>query len=148
MEVIVSAEVGAPPEAVFAFLAHQPNHARIFAENVASRQVGDGPMGVGARVENEARVMGQSMIERFEITEFDPPRRIGKASREGSTFETTDRFELEPAGDDATRVTVTVTGTPRHLGHRLLFVALSPVMRRSLRRALAELDRLVRESAE
>lgn len=145
MEVIVTREVGAPADEVFAFLAHHPNHAQIFAENVSSRQVTDGPMGVGTRVENQARVMGKSMVERFEITDFEPPRLIGKASRSGSTFETTDRFELEPLGD-RTRVTVTVTGTPAHVGQRLMFVVLSPIMRRSLEKALAQLDRLVRAS--
>lgn len=145
MRVTVESEVAQAPEEVFAFLAHHPNHALIFAENVSCRQVSDGAMAVGTRVENEARVFGKSMIERFEVTELDPPRVIAKASRGGSTFETTDRFDLSPSGS-GTRVRVTVTGTPRHIGHRLLFLALAPVMRRSLRKALGALGRALDEA--
>ena len=135
MHVTAEIHVRRPPAVVFDFLATHSNHARFIVENVSSKQVSPGPMGLGTRVENVARVMGRSMIEHFEIVEFDPPRVIGKASREGSTFETTDRFELRPEGD-GTHVTITVTGTPKGVAQRLLLVVLAPVMTRSMQKAL------------
>ena len=147
MKLSMEAEVGRPIEEVFAFLAHHENHASIFVENVSCKQVTPGPMAVGTRVENTARVMGKTMIERFEITDFEPPRVIGKASQEGSTFETTDRFDLEPIADDKTRVRVTVTGSPAGLGQRMMLVVIEPVMKRSLKKALGRLKQLMEGGA-
>ena len=136
MKVVVSGEVAASPEQVFDFLVHHENHAIIFAENVSCRRLDEGPLIVGARVENVARVMGRTMVERFVITELERPRTIAKQSGAGSTFETTDRFDLEESPGGGTRVTVSVTGTPSGLGQRLIMPLLAPMMRRSLGRAL------------
>jgi uncharacterized protein YndB with AHSA1/START domain len=144
---IVTAEVHIrrDPRDVFDFLATHSNHPRFIVENVSSKQVSPGAMAVGTRVENVARVMGREMVERFEIVEIERPRVIAKSSREGSTFETTDRFDLRADGD-GTHVRITVTGTPRGLGQRMLLVVIEPIMARSMRKALGRLkDILERE---
>jgi carbon monoxide dehydrogenase subunit G len=142
MELSAEIDVGRPPEEVFAFLATHSNHTRFIVENVSSEQTSAGPMGVGARVTNTATGRGRSMVEHFEIVEFDPPRVLGKASRAGSTFETTDRFELAPRGA-GTHVRFTVTGSPRGLGQRAVLVVLRPIMQRSMRAALARLKTIL-----
>jgi carbon monoxide dehydrogenase subunit G len=142
MRVSVETDVTKSPDEVFAFLAHHANHAKIFRENVSCEQISPGPMAAGTRVKNVARVMGKTMVEEFSVTEFRPPCVLAKSSLEGSTFETTDRFDLE-AIEKGTRVRVTVTGTPANVGQRLMMVVLTPIMRRSLRRALSELKRIL-----
>ena len=135
-------EIRKSPEDVFAFLAHQPNHVQFVKENVASEQVSPGPMGVGTRLQNTARVFGRTMVEKFEVVAFEPPRVLAKSSREGSSLETTDRFELTaiPGG---THIKFVVTGTPRTLGERLLIALMGPVVRRSMRRSLATLKAIL-----
>jgi carbon monoxide dehydrogenase subunit G len=123
---------------VFAYLAKHENHAEFIEANVSCEQTSSGPMGVGTTLKNEARIVGRSMIEHFEVVRFEPGRVIEKASRGGSSFETTDRFELEPRGD-ATVVRFVVTGRARNVLERLLFVVLKPILRGSMRKALRRL---------
>lgn len=126
------------PEDVFAYLAQHSNHAKFIEENSACEQLTPGPMQIGTRVKNVARVLGREMVEEFEIVAFQPPNVLGKSSCEGSRFRTTDRFELA-SRDGGTEVTLLVTGEFRTLGERVLLTCLSPIVRRSLRRSLARL---------
>lgn len=146
MEVSAEVEIARAPEDVFAFLTVHENHKRFIVENVSSEQVTPGPLRVGARVENRARVMGGEMIERFEITHLEPPRLLAKSSLPGSTFATTDRFELTPT-QRGTRVKLTVTGAPRGLAQRAMMLVIEPLMRRSVRKALARLAEILEASA-
>src|SRR5687767_6732767 len=91
--------IARPAETVFAYLAKHENHAEFIEANVACEQVTPGLMAVGTKLKNEARIFGRPMVEHFEVVRFEPGRVIEKASRGGSSFETTDRFELEPIGE-------------------------------------------------
>lgn len=134
--------IARPAPDVFAYLAEHANHAKFIEANVACEQTSPGPMGVGSTLKNEARIFGRPMVEHFEVVRFEPDRVIEKASRGGSSFETTDRFELEPRGG-GTEVRFVVTGRARHLGERLLFVVLKPVLRGSMRKALRRLKEIL-----
>lgn len=137
-------EIGRSPDVVFAFLAKHENHAKFVVQNETSRQVSDGPMGVGARVQNTARMLGRPMVETFEITEFTAPRVIAKKSLPGSTFVTTDRFDLT-ATTNGTRVSMEVTGTPMGLGQKIVYPIISRVLDRAMVDALARLKSLVEQ---
>jgi carbon monoxide dehydrogenase subunit G len=142
MRVSGEIDIQRPPAEVFAYLARHENHRQFIAENISCEQLTPGTLAVGSRVRNVARLLGREMVELFEIVEFDPPRAIGKASLPGSTYQTADRFELEPHGA-GTRVRLTVTGTPHGLAQRALRWVIEPLVRRSTRAALARLKRIL-----
>tara|TARA_B100000609_G_scaffold199430_1_gene202925 strand:- start:8729 stop:9271 length:543 start_codon:yes stop_codon:yes gene_type:complete len=125
-----SIEIERPVEDVFAFISVQENHPAFIPQNKKSTQLTDGPMRVGAVVQNEAQFMGMNMTETFEITEFVPNKVIAKRSHEGSTVETTDRFELEALSNNKTKVTMIVTGNPKGL-QKLFFALTKPFVKRS-----------------
>jgi hypothetical protein len=131
-----------PADVVFAYIAKHEHHAEFIEANVSCEQVTPGPMGVGTKLKNEARLLGRPMVEHFEVTRFEPGRVIEKGSRGGSSFETTDRFELDGRGD-RTDVRFVVTGRARSLPERLLFVVLAPLLRRSMRKALVRLKEIL-----
>jgi len=142
MRVVVEVEIRRPAKDIFEFLAKHENHTRFIKENVTSEQVTPGPMAVGTVVKNVARAMGQTMLEQFQITHFEPHKVLGKASMPGSSFDTTDRFDLTPTAN-GTRVQITVTGSPRHFGQRLMMLLIEPVMRRSMTKALGILKEIL-----
>lgn len=146
MDIVHEIEIGRPRDAVFSFLADHTNHARFIVENIATRHLGEGPVGIGSRVQNDVRVMGTNTTETFEITDFDPPRLLGKKSAEGAAFASSDRFDLEtvPGG---TRVRLTVSGHPKHAGQKIALFFLRPVMRRSIKKALGRLKSLLESEA-
>ena len=144
MDLKESIEIRKPVEEVFAFLAHHPNHKLIVKQNVSCEQVTPGPMGVGTRVKNVANLVGSfgRIEEFFEITEFDPPRVLAKASREGSSFETTDCFELRPT-ETGTEVTFVVTASAGSLGKKLVIALMKPLVKGSMADTLASLKSVV-----
>lgn len=137
-------EIRRSPDAVFTFLAAHENHAKFVVQNESSRQVSEGPMGVGARVQNTARMLGRPMVETFEVTAFEAPRVIAKRSLPGSTFVTTDRFEISSTPGGA-RVVMEVTGEPVGLGQRLVYPIIERVLDRAMVDALKRLKALVEQ---
>lgn len=136
-------EIERPVEEVFAYLSVHKNHQEFVPQNKRSRQVSDGPMGVGTIVENEASFMGMKMVETFEIIEFEPNKLISKRSHEGSTVETTDRFELESLPNGNTKVTIIVTGSPKGFFQKTFFKLLSGSLKKSMRTIAGELKRVL-----
>ena len=91
-----------PVEDVFAFLADFENIPRWNYAIVETRQTSDGPVGVGATY-LQVRSMPSRSEETFEVTEFEPIRRL--AIRGGfGPLEGTMTYELEPE-DGRTRLT-------------------------------------------
>lgn len=137
-------EISKPLAVVFAFLAKHENHQQFVKQNDSSRQVTEGPIRVGTIVENTAKMMGKPIRETFEITDFEENRVIGKKSTPGSTYETTDRFELTetPTG---TRVRMTVTGTPHGFGQSLMFPLIGLILKKAMVGALTELKRILEQ---
>ena len=142
MNCVHSVDILRKPEDVFAYLAAQSNHVKFIEENISSEQVSPGPPRKGAKLKNVARVFGREMVEHFEVVTFEPPRVLEKASCEGSSFQTSDRFELTPHGE-GTRVRLVVTATPRNLVERVVIALLTGTMERSLRRILPKLKEVL-----
>lgn len=131
MRAIAEVEIQRTPEEVFSFLATHANHTRFVDGNILCQQVTPGEMGVGTQLKNVARMMGKEMVEHFTVTEFDPPRVLGKATQQGAQWDTTDRFELRPSAL-GTHVRFEVTGNARSLGQRIILVLLGQLMKRVL----------------
>lgn len=106
-----------PPEEVFEYLADFENVPRWNYAIVETRKESDGPVGVGSRYV-QRRSIPQPATERFEVTEFEPPRRLGVEGTIGP-FPARVRYELTPA-PDGTRLTNAVdlelSGPKRLLG--------------------------------
>lgn len=98
-----SVVIARPPQEVFDFLSKFENIAVYDSSVTASEQVGDGPLGVGARGKGSSKIMGRQFDWTVEITDFDPPRRMVSRSV-GGKLDFTITFNLEPA-DGGTRVT-------------------------------------------
>lgn len=146
MELTATTHVRRPRFEVFSFLTEHANHTKFVKENISCEQVTPGPMRVGVRLKNRARAFGRDLTEHFEVVELEAPRLIAKASRDGSTIATADRFVLESA-DDGTQVTLTVTVTPKSWSQRLLVAVLKPLLRRSFVSALAHLKTVLEHDA-
>ncbi|MFW2380445.1 MAG: SRPBCC family protein [Acidimicrobiales bacterium] len=74
----------------------------------------DGPIGVGSTYDQVAGFAGRPIVTSFEVSEFEPGRRIRIVSTK-STFPLDITREVEPIDDRSCRVIATVTGEPSGL---------------------------------
>lgn len=108
MKLDVSESIDRPPADVFRFVAtdHVKNHPR-WDPQLTLVQETPGPIGVGTRIRRsragvDARVEGE-----MEITEYEPDRTFAGVIRDGS-MELRSLMTVEPEGDRASRLTITV----------------------------------------
>jgi uncharacterized protein YndB with AHSA1/START domain len=96
-----------PIDAVFAFLADGENDPKFSPRVLEIRQTTDGPPGVGTVYESTVKDAGMKTHRKFELTEFEAPTKIRWAERSKNAVTATEGgYDLEPAGDGQTRVTV------------------------------------------
>ena len=69
-----SVEIAKPVHEVWELLTDPERVPEWQSSAVASRQVSDGPLGVGARLEDERRFLGRRARSEVEVTEFEPER--------------------------------------------------------------------------
>jgi hypothetical protein len=96
-----------PIDEVFAFLASGENDKKFSPRVKKISKTTDGPVGVGTVFESAVKDAGLKSERRFELTEFDQPRRIRwtELSKNAITVPN-GGYDLEPAGEGATRVTI------------------------------------------
>jgi uncharacterized protein YndB with AHSA1/START domain len=89
-----------PVEEVFAFLADGENDKRFSARIVEISKTTDGPPGVGTIYASVAKDGGVKAKHEFELTEFEPNRRIRwkEISRSTPVVVPVGGYDLEPAG--------------------------------------------------
>jgi len=111
------------------------NHPRWEPEVVEIRPMSPGPIGLGSRAVMVRAEYGHRSETEYEVTAFEPARRIAFRHPDASmSFEL--GFDLQPAGDSATDLTVHVRVKP-HGRLRLL----SPILALQLPRRT---DRITR----
>jgi carbon monoxide dehydrogenase subunit G len=83
----------------FAFVADFANAERWDPGVASSNRIGDGPVGVGARYRLGIRMAGRVLPMEYEITTFEPSRRVVLTGR-GSSVDAVDdiSFESTPTG--------------------------------------------------
>ena len=91
-----------PPDEVFEYLAHFENVPEWNYAIVKTQQTSDGPVGVGTTYK-QARSLPSPSEEAFEVTEFDPDRRLAIRGDLGP-FEGTLTYDLESV-PDGTKIT-------------------------------------------
>ena len=99
--------IGRPPADVFAFLADGENDPKFSPRVLEIRKTTDGPPGVGTVYASTVKDAGMKTHREFELTEFEAPTRIRWAERSKNAVTASEGgYDLEPAGDGQTRVTI------------------------------------------
>lgn len=106
-----------PVEVVFAFLADFENVPMWNVAIERTTKVTSGPLGVGTRY-RQIRTTPRRRQEAFEVTVFDPPRRVAIEGEIGP-FRARLGYLLEPVGEE-TRLTNTAELEPSSVPSRLL----------------------------
>jgi hypothetical protein len=139
IEITASADVPRPAPELFAFVADMRNNPRWQQGQVSCEWTTPPPIAVGSRYDQRARFLGRDIVSTFEVTELVPDRRIRIRTVEGTMPMDITR-EVEPLGEDRSRVTATVRGGPTGL----LRLA-DPLTRRMVRRSVrGDYERLTR----
>ena len=102
-----TAVIDRPIEQVFAFLADGENDPKFSPRVQEIRKTTDGPVGVGTVYASTVKDAGMTSKREFELTEFAAPSKIRWAERSKNAVTATEGgYDLAPAGDGATRLTV------------------------------------------
>ena len=90
------------PQDLFDFMTDPNNAAKVLKDVVSSKQITDGPMGVGTRTLETRRIDGKESSLELEVVTYDPPNRYAaKGTQSGVTV--TYHYELRPE-NNGTRV--------------------------------------------
>jgi carbon monoxide dehydrogenase subunit G len=101
-----SIEIARPVQDVFAFLADGENDKKFSPRVQEIAKTTDGPVGVGTVYASTVKDAGMTTQREFELTAFDEPKRIRWTERSKNQITVPDGgYDLEPAGDGATRLT-------------------------------------------
>ena len=133
-----------PAEEVFAFLADFENIPRWNYAIEETRKTSAGPVGVGTRYRQTRSVAGRS-VEGFEVTVFEPARRLAIDGQIGP-FHATISYELEAVAG-ATRLINNVELDPSHAMLRLAAPLATPRIKAAVAQNLSKL-RLVLEGGQ
>jgi uncharacterized protein YndB with AHSA1/START domain len=124
----VRTTLDAPPERVWADLAHLAGHVDWMHDAVAIRFLTDRTSGVGTRYECDTKVGPFRMVDVMEITEWQPGRSMG-VSHHGLVTGT-GRFTLRKVRGDRTRFTWKERlRFPWYLGGPIAAFGAKPVLR-------------------
>ena len=96
-----------PIEQVFAFLADGTNDKKFSPRVQEIEKTTDGPVGVGTIYKSTVKDAGMTSSREFELTEFEQPTKIRWSERSKNSITVpTGGYDLEPAGDGATKMTI------------------------------------------
>ena len=137
--------VGRPREEVAAYLRDPANDPSWIGGLRSARLVTGPPVGVGSRVERVASFLGRRIEYVNEITELTGTRLAMRSVR--SPFPMRVTYGYDDAGHAGTEVSVRVEGDARRL-YRLADPLLAALVRRSVRRDLRTLKRVLEDGAD
>ena len=99
--------INRPVEEVFAFLSDGTNDRKFSPRVQEIRKTTDGPIGVGTVYASTVKDAGMKSSREFELTEFEQPAKIRWTERSKNSITVPNGgYDLEPAGDGATKVTI------------------------------------------
>src|SRR4051794_10328234 len=102
-----STVIDRPVEEVFAFLADGENDKKFSSRVLEIAKTTDGPVGVGTVYKSTVKDAGMKSAREFEITEFEQPTKIRWTERSKNSVTVPEGgYDLEPAGDGATKITI------------------------------------------
>jgi len=110
-----------PAEAAFDYLSRFSSAAGWDPGVVEARDLTADPVGLGSAFEIVSSFLGRKVSLRYEIVEFDAPRRV-VLQAENSSIRSTDTISIEPGGDGSTLVSYDAVLEPRGLA-----IAMTPL---------------------
>ena len=117
--------INRPIDQVFAFLADGTNDPKFSPRVQEIKKLTDGPPGVGTVYSSTVKDAGVKTSREFKLTEFEPPTRIRWTEVTKNAITVPDGgYDLEPAGDGATRMTISNSFEGHGFGKVILPIAL------------------------
>ena len=99
--------INRPVEEVFAFLSDGTNDRKFSPRVQEIRKTTDGPIGVGTVYASTVKDAGMKSSREFELTEFEQPAKIRWTERSKNSITVPNGgYDLEPAGEGATKMTI------------------------------------------
>jgi uncharacterized protein YndB with AHSA1/START domain len=96
-----------PIDQVFGFLAAGTNDKKFSPRVQEIEKTTEGPVGVGTVFKSTVKDAGMKSSREFEYTEFEQPTKIRWSERSKNSITVPNGgYDLEPAGDAATRMTI------------------------------------------
>jgi uncharacterized protein YndB with AHSA1/START domain len=106
-EFSATATIDRPIDEVFGFLAAGTNDPKFSPRVLEISKETDGQVGMGTVFVSKVKDGGMTTNRRFELTEFEPPTKIRWVERSKNIVTVgTGGYDLEPAGDGGTTVTI------------------------------------------
>ena len=139
MELAVQRDVELPAEQVFEFFADPTNNPLWQEGMVSCEWTSDSPTGVGSTYSQIARFMGRDVESTFEVTAFEPGRRIAIKTVK-STFPIEVDRRVEPKDENSCQVSASISGGPSGILATVFGRGMETAARKSIER---DYDRLV-----
>ena len=130
---------------MFTFVAEFPNNPRWQRGMRSCRWTSPAPHGAGSTYEQEARFLGRTLRNAFEVTAFDPPRRVSFRST-GGTFPIAVTRTVDALAPGRSRFTEDVEGEPEGV-YRIAEPVLRMLVKGSIARDFPRLKRLLEDGA-
>jgi hypothetical protein len=117
--------INRPIDQVFAFLADGTNDTKFSPRVQEIKKLTDGPPGVGTVYSSTVKDAGVKTSREFKLTEFEQPTKIRWTELTKNAITVPGGgYDLEPAGDGATRMTISNTFEAHGFGKVILPIAL------------------------
>jgi uncharacterized membrane protein len=130
--IVETTEINRTPQEVFAYLDQLDRHGEWQANIVSTKVETEGATRVGSRATDRRRVPGGQRDITYEITEYDPPRRVSFQGVNGPV-RPRGTVTVEPAGESASRYRIEFDLVGHGLGKLI-----APLARRDARRRIPE----------
>jgi uncharacterized protein YndB with AHSA1/START domain len=128
--ITTSIEINRPAEDVFAYMTDLARHREWQGDILETTVLTEGPTRVGSRARDRRRVPGTTRDLTYEITEFEPPRRV-RFQGIDSPVRVQGEARVEPLDEGRSRVTLSLDFKGRGVG-----LLLAPMVRRQAARAV------------
>ena len=133
-----------PIEEVFAFLADGENDKKFSPRVLEIRKTTDGPPGLGTVYASTVKDAGMTTKREFKLTEFAAPTRIRWAELSKNIVVASEGgYDLEPAGEGKTQLTVFNVLEGRGIGKLL-----APLALRAARKGADDFGRSIKAAVE
>jgi carbon monoxide dehydrogenase subunit G len=138
-----SVTIDRPVEAVWSFISNFENTTRWSRGVLEARQISDGPLGTGSRLQTVVKAFGRRRTADYLVTEYEPNQAFAFEVASGP-MRSRARYSVGPAGA-GTRLTV--SGEAQATGlYRLLAPILIPTLKRHSQDDLANVQRILEAS--
>ncbi|MGI9607018.1 MAG: SRPBCC family protein [Acidimicrobiales bacterium] len=114
IDVLVTTEIARDPADVFAFLSDSSNNPQWQKGMKSCAWTSEPPIGLGSTYDQQASFMGRAILSSFEVTEFEPGRKVRiKTTKSTMPLDITRSVDPSPSG--LSIVTANIRGGPEGL---------------------------------